>query len=222
MHGLKIMPPSINKSQNVFVSLKNTLYMPFSQIRSVGKAIEENIIEERKKGKYLSFLDFKKRVKVSDSVLEALIFAGCFSEFELTKKTMVDSVNVNSNIYEKYIDDPVFQYDIEYEDHYLESQEKKYLGFNLVYNLFANINKYILRYRAAYISMLKIDSFSKLIVEFTYIKRILTKKGDPMAFITLSDGLSQVEGVLFPRAYDTCGSLIQEHKLFVVDRKSVV
>ena len=113
MHGLKIMPPSINKSQNVFVSLKNTLYMPFSQIRSVGKAIEENIIEERKKGKYLSFLDFKKRVKVSDSVLEALIFAGCFSEFELTKKTMVDSVNVNSNIYEKYIDDPVFQYDIE-------------------------------------------------------------------------------------------------------------
>jgi DNA polymerase-3 subunit alpha len=47
------------------------------------------------------------------------------------------------------------------------------------------------------------------VVMVTALKTVTTKKGDPMAILTLEDLTGQVEAVVFPKSYAQLGSLIQ-------------
>jgi len=49
------------------------------------------------------------------------------------------------------------------------------------------------------------------------MKKIITKKGDPMLFITLEDGITNTEVLIFPKLYKSRESLWQEEKLIVVE-----
>ena len=51
------------------------------------------------------------------------------------------------------------------------------------------------------------------------VKTKLTKKGDPMGFLTLEDLTGQLECLVFPRVYLRSGPLIQQDALVIVDGK---
>ncbi|TBL75057.1 DNA polymerase III subunit alpha [Paenibacillus thalictri] len=51
------------------------------------------------------------------------------------------------------------------------------------------------------------------------LKTIVTKKGQPMAFIELEDRIAKVEVVLFPETWKRCGSLVQKGSLLLVRAK---
>jgi len=44
----------------------------------------------------------------------------------------------------------------------------------------------------------------------TQMRRILTKKGDPMAFVKLTDLTDEIEAVVFPKTWEKCGESIIE------------
>jgi len=45
------------------------------------------------------------------------------------------------------------------------------------------------------------------------VKKIITKKGQPMMFVKLQDLTDKIEVVVFPRTLENCSELLQENKI---------
>ncbi len=85
-HGIKILPPSINKSDVYFIiEDQNNIRFGLGSIKGVGDNAVKNVVEERQKnGEYLSLDDFCYRIDhraVTKKCLEILIRIGAFDEF---------------------------------------------------------------------------------------------------------------------------------------------
>src|SRR5690606_2790608 len=48
------------------------------------------------------------------------------------------------------------------------------------------------------------------------VKAITTRRGEPMAFLTVADGVDQLEAVLFPAVYQGCRDLLEEGQPLLV------
>ena len=218
MHGLNTVSPDVNLSDYKFVTTKEGLVMPFTTIKGIGSSVSNEIIKERKNGEYTSFSDFKNRVsKASDSVLMALIYSGAFDRFGITKKSLIDTVTTDTNFFDKYIDDPIMKYDIEYDEYELKKKEEKYLGFNLKYNIFRDSDVFIERYRTSYFRQCRLNKYAKIVGEILDIRKIYTKKDDEMCFLKISDNDMEFDAVVFPKSYAEFFMNIQMNKLLLFD-----
>ncbi len=90
--GIKLLPPSVNKSDNNFTIEKvegslqgRAIRFGFTAIKNVGEAAIANILETRKNGgTFISFTNLYRRVdtrKVNKKVIESLVYAGALDEF---------------------------------------------------------------------------------------------------------------------------------------------
>lgn len=85
--GIQILQPNINFSSHMatYSEQNNTIYLPLLMIKGLGTIAIKSIIDEREKnGKYKSFLDFIRRMKIinfSKVAIEKLIFANSLKEF---------------------------------------------------------------------------------------------------------------------------------------------
>jgi len=80
--GLKILSPSINKSDYQFVKEESNIRYGLGALKNLGKPIVQAIIKERERGLFKSFLDFQARTKgLNKKSLESLIKSGAFQEF---------------------------------------------------------------------------------------------------------------------------------------------
>ena len=79
--GYKFANIDVNKSQaKNFIIDGNTLIPPFIVIDSLGEIIAENIVEVRKKKKFVSIKDFEKRTKVIKKHIQKLKNIGAFCD----------------------------------------------------------------------------------------------------------------------------------------------
>lgn len=78
--GLKIVNPSINQSEKEYMlgEEENEIVFGFVSLKGVGEQSVEIILEERKKGKFTSFLDFYNRCKLNSTTIISLIKSGAF------------------------------------------------------------------------------------------------------------------------------------------------
>ena len=102
--GIKILPPDINEGESGFSAKGDSIRYGLTAIKSVGKAIIDNIVTERENhGKYKDLEDFISRTAVlgvNKRAIENFIKAGAFDSFGATRKQMMmvyiqitDSVN---------------------------------------------------------------------------------------------------------------------------------
>ncbi len=93
--NIKILKPDLNKSYTKFTVADGKIRFGLGSIKNVGIAVVDNIVEEREiNGEYKSFTDFCERTKdigVNKKCVESFIKAGCFSEFEQTRSTLLAS-----------------------------------------------------------------------------------------------------------------------------------
>ncbi len=86
-HNVKIIHPSINKSQNTFSVINGKILFGLSAIKGVGEKLSNIIIEERNSnGKFKGLNDFLKRIDLTTAQLVMLIKSGaipCKSKNEL-------------------------------------------------------------------------------------------------------------------------------------------
>ena len=75
------------------------------------------------------------------------------------------------------------------------------------------------KYHSVSISSLKAGVSANVFFVLDRIKTIKTKKGDDMAFITLSDDTGEIEGTVFPKVFSECGSYLVPGKMFVATVK---
>ena len=215
-HGLIVHKPNINISTNRFHITKEGLFIPFTAIKSIGSLVTNKILEARNIP-FTSYDDFRNRTSflTSEQVM-ALIFSGALDMFSKTKKSMCENTNSLDQAFLKHMN--VKEEKDEYDFNYLSEMEKKYLGFNLEYNIFTNYDNLLKKYNL--ISLDKIPFSSKVgtIVKFKSFSKKNTKtKGENMAVGTIMNEKIEYRFVMFPKDYALLKININIDNLYIVN-----
>lgn len=83
--GIKVEPPSVNRSAATFEVSENTIYYALAGLKGVGAHAVEQIVDARKSGLFTSLADFATRVNpraINKRVIESLAAAGAFDTIE--------------------------------------------------------------------------------------------------------------------------------------------
>ncbi|WP_271401395.1 DNA polymerase III subunit alpha [Salinicoccus roseus] len=211
---ISMHPPDINRSLWSNRS-EDGIQLGFSMIRGVTYRMSEAIIEARKEGPFENIYDLKTRVKdvvLNRKVLTQLIFSGSLDCFEENRKTLLQSLPMLDELNsEEYAHDSFLStlgFNIKKEYNYADEMddiekiegEKEVFGFHLSDHPIISLQKSL-----QYIpfSLLHQKKQGTYLVFFENIKTIRTKKGQNMAFVRISDGYQEIEGVIFPKVYFT-------------------
>ena len=224
--GIRLLPPDINKSYDVFTTEDGNIRFGLAAVRNVGKSVVERITEERKNGAFTDLYDFIYRcagAELNKRVVEALIKCGAFDNLGAARSQMVavyedwlDNVQSgNRNRVEGQLslfgaeeDDRLLPELKEYSLSDRLEMEHEFTGLYISgnpldeYRLSVNLNS-----DASIGTILSPDSrFSdgdtvRLSGIITRVKAKLTKTGAKMAFADISDFDGSIGLVFPPKSY---------------------
>ena len=212
---ITVLPPNINISTTEFEERDNKLYMPLQAIKGIGINTVIDLLNERQDG-FVDYNDFKQKTfkVISNRVFEGLIFAGALDCFGHSKKYMHENMGQEVVSFNKYLD--VIIDESEYQEDFLITKEKEYLGFNIRYDLFKNITDLYKKFQLRPFNYLKKQYDNVIIGQILSVKSISTKKQEPMAFVKVNDGFTEVEGVIFPKNYNEVITKIKKDCLMFI------
>lgn len=234
--GIAILPPDINESDTMFriVQLESGqrgIRFGLQAIKNFGHNIAQAIIDERTlNGQFDSFEDFLIRVQHKDlnkKALEALAKAGALSQFCETQKVLDNietilrfvkeeqerSNSAQADLFATLSTEVVKpQLQLDFVEPASEKQklawEKEYLGYYISGHPFKWIEDYFKEVSVPYAQLENYnDTFIKVVGQVATIKKITTKKGDPMAFVRLENTKETLEVIVFPRTYEETSSI---------------
>jgi DNA polymerase-3 subunit alpha len=239
--GLEVLPPDINESFRNFsvVAGKNQIRFGLLAIKNVGHNVVEEILQERKeRGPYASIDDFISRVNpkvLNKKSLESLIKAGVFDKLsergqllanvekllDRARETQKNKTNGQRGLFDgmKLTSSPTT---LTPSPPSSESEklkwEKELLG---LYVSGHPLKKYIkiMAKKALPVGQVTQNLEGKLVKVggiISSIKKIITKKGQPMLFVNLEDQTDRIELVVFPRVIESYPTLFQENKVVFV------
>lgn len=230
-HKIQVFKPSINLSKEYFVLSKNTLHYPLSGIKNIGNQTVKSVLKERESGLFKSFQDAVNRLykHVNKRQFTMFIYAGAFDEFKYNKKTMVENLDALIQ-YVSFegalgLDDFVMQKYSDYDENQLKHFEYDVLGFNLVHNQFNDLAPLLEKEGINSVEEVNQRSNQRNVTFIAVIERIneiKTKKGDLMAFVTLSGQYEKVDGVCFPSTYQNYGDLLIQNKIVQINGHSEI
>lgn len=218
---IKILPPHINYSMNHFIYNQQAIYLPLISIKSIGRLASTKIIEEREKALYKDYQDFKLRIKkeINEKNLEMLIHSGALDTFGLNHPTMLANKQIEQAGYELYIQD--FKMRVQDDFSFIEkaNYEKEALGFNVLYQPHLAYKDLIDRLKLKPLSAIKEKSEIDVLAAIKHTKVIKTKQNKQMAFLTIDDGITEIEVTLFD--YDRYKNLLdKELKIIRIKKNS--
>ena len=94
--NIKILPPDINNSYSSFSIEGENIRFGLSSVKNVGSKSTDAIVEERKKGKFKSFMDFLDRIPkeaANSKILESLIKVGAFDSLIKNRNALLINLN---------------------------------------------------------------------------------------------------------------------------------
>lgn len=228
--GIDVLPPDINESYLEFAVVPGSDNIRFGMgaIKNVGKGPVEKIIEAREAGgSFKSIEDFAKRVDasvVNKKVMESLVKCGAFDALG-DRDTLLNNIDkitayagrVQKNALSGQID--IFgtlSADEEIPPISLDSPsassdprmhlvwEKELLGLYVSTHPLDDFNNYL---RQNTKSIKEIDSKKdgepiKIGGIITGLRKIYTRKNDPMAFVQMETLDGDVELIVFPKSYE--------------------
>jgi len=217
--GVVVLPPDINLSTNEYEIKDSSLVYPLTGIKSIGQVVAGKIIDEREiNGSYQSYSDLKERLKgiLTPRVLEGLIFSGALDSFGLTKRTLFDEQNSSVQIYQTVVFDIKETNIKEYPLDQLIEKEKEALGFNLSYAPVLPHEDLIEKRKLTPLSKLtfKVKQVKTLGL-LKQIREITTKKGDPMAFVDITDYLTVINATIFPKVFNKIKSKLEPNTVYI-------
>lgn len=230
---------------NKITGIKNcAIRFGLRAVKNVGKNIVKSIIEERKKGgAYLSFADFIERVPSKDlnkKSMEALIKSGAtdgLGERNTFLFNLEKSLDYHKEIKNTSEHSQASLFSLVQDKSSLPSLkliksepadfdtklkwEKELLG---LYISGHPLNKYEKKLAKSKMNISHLKSMADgtpvliagLVAE---IKKILTKKNEPMLFVKIMDFTGEIEAVIFPRILTSFGKFIKEDGCVVMKGK---
>ncbi len=242
--GIKVLSPDINESlENVTVVPPQMIRFGLSAIKNVGSNVVEVIVKERKgSGPYPSIADFVNRVSSKDlnkKSLESLIKAGAFDKLsernqllfnlenllEWSRETQRMKSNGQRGLFDGLsLSQPVFRSGIKLTPTAPASQaeklswEKELLGLYVSSHPLEEFQK-SLEKKALAISKINsalINRQVRIGGIISKIKKIITRTGKPMLFLSLEDLTSKIEVVVFPGVIERNPAAFRENKIVLV------
>lgn len=222
--GIDVLPPDINESFEDFSVVPGTQTIRFglTTIKNFGAGIAEVIIDERKKnGAFDSMQDFLTRIHdrgLNKKSIEALVCTGAFDKFERRGQLFANIDNLLAYNREQVAgkeanQDSLFGGMEEVDALRLEPSEPISVTQKLIWE------KELL---GVYVSGHPLDEYPSEVAKrptieqilkghqgttvvttglIEQVKELLTKKGDKMAFVKLSDQKDSIEMVAFPECF---------------------
>ncbi len=229
----KTLPLDINLSEANFTA-RPQLRVGFNAIRGVRKSMIDAMLEARSQaGKFTSFINFLQRLperELHKESLQALILTGCFDTLESNRRTLVTNLDsllqsiqytrYNMSLFEAL--NPKINYVSEFSRLERIRYENDYLGFTLSGHPLEAYQSYFQNGTVRSLQSILADSSSGYAETLAIIKQVKihrTKKGDEMAFVTLTDMQSELSAVLFPSDYLKYRRLLSENAVLRVRGK---
>ncbi len=238
---INVLAPDINESFHNFsvIPKEDKIRFGLLAIKNVGENIVTAIVEERKaNGSYNSFSDFASRIESKDfnkKSLESLIKTGCFDKFKergILLSNLEIVLSFNREIRQSKTNGQVGLFDNlstaapllhlasakpASTDEKLQ-WEKELLGLYISSHPLEAV-KNILQTKALPLCELKESIIRQKIRVggiISAIKKIVTKKGQPMLFVQLEDLTDKAEVIVFPSILEANPTAFQENKIVFV------
>jgi len=237
-HDIEVLPPDINESFKDFNVKDDRIRFGLAAVKNVGESALDIIIEEREKnGKFTSLSDFCNRVdsrRVNSRVIESLIKSGSFDSLgykraqyiavmdqamEQAKAVQRDLQSGQMSLFgvapesqkkKELSHIPMPDID-EWDEREKLASEKETVGFYItghpLNDALAEINT-VTDCQIQELGEWGDDQpvrFGGLIRTY---KKHKSKRGDPMAFLTIEDIFESVEVVVFPDTYSRCAEIL--------------
>ena len=206
--GVKVLNPDINKSVSEFIIENDNLIYPLTGIKNVNMLAVDEIIKNRP---YNDIFDSVKKINldiVSKESILSLIKVGAFDQFNKTRKTLIENLDIIlnyaeliSDLSDEYVEIPNITDYEEYKNTFLSNFEYESLGFYLN-------NHPVAEYRKKYNNLISINSLTKylnkkihIIVKIDKITSALTQKKEKIIFLNLNDEYGNIDGVIFENVF---------------------
>jgi len=237
--GITVLPPDINESEINFTTTgENEIRFGLEAIKNVGHNVVKAIVEERKKnGPFDSIFDFINRIETKDlnkKSLESLIKAGVFDKIAERKQLLVNLENLlcwkressrqKMRGQKSLFDGAKFNHQIVLKPTPPATKreklqwEKELLGVFVTSHPLEGLKEIIMK-KALPITKIAQEFFGRRVRTLGVIsgvKRIITRNGKPMLFVTLEDQTDKMEMVAFPKIVERYPTLFQENKIVFV------
>ncbi len=245
---IEVLPPSINDSFGAFTIVqedgKDKIRFGLYSIKNFGQGIGDTIIEERKRGgQFTSIANFLERItdrNLNKKSLESLIKAGALDAFGtrgellhnlegllLYKKEHEGGTGADTSLF-ALMDDTSTVPTLKLEEAEPAPQEemlgweKELLGMYVSGHPLDRIRDKLEK-REFTIERIKTKMHNGMTVVacglVEDVKEILTKKGDHMAFVKISDFTGSIEIVVFPDTYQKFKDMCQTEKCVAIRGK---
>jgi DNA polymerase III subunit alpha len=234
--GLKLLSPSINKSDAFFTNEPSGVRFGLSAIKHLGTPAVKEIMEGRSDRPYKNLIDFCSRVssrKVTRRAIEALIMAGAMDEFGVDRAHQLASLDraleraeekqrqqdkgQPSFFGEEGMLEPIIQEVPPFTVDELLMMEKDTLGFYISGHPTDRYESQAESWGAAPLIQATVGTNCRLAVMVDSVRFIKTKKGQQMAFARFSDASGQLDAVLFPDVLNAYRSLMNVGELLFVE-----
>ena len=215
--GLRIKLPSVNESSYEYVGSEATIRIGLMAIKNLSHRASDIIIEERERnGKYISLADFLVRTRLGYEETALLIKCGAMGCFRQTRPTLMRLLDVylhRRRIIEESYNDLFIRETFKLEEEVKTDQNYSLSGIcKEEYEAFGYmVTRHPLHFFKEWIEkpgiVLARDMFRhmgrrvKMIGWYMTSKRIKTRKGDIMKFLSLEDLTGTFEAVIFPNVY---------------------
>ncbi len=235
--GIEVLPPDINSSVQDFSVHEDKIRFGLAAVKNVGESALASIVEEREmNGNYTSLIDFCNRVdsrRVNNRVIESLIKSGSFDSlggnraqlmgvlpkaidqakaFQRDRQSgqmslfAVSPSNTASSLTEIVLPDIG-----EWSERDKLKYEKETVGFYITGHPLDTALPEMRSVTDSDISNLANFNEGQPVRIGGLIrscKQLKSKRGEPMAFVTLEDVLETVEVMVFPDTYSSCYQLL--------------
>jgi len=234
---IEILPPDINESHRGFTPLEDRrIRFGLSAVKHVGSNAVQAILNARRDGEPLrSFFDLCQRVQddgLDRESVEALVKAGAFDGLGATRLGLLRHITDGLELMQiarrervtgqtsffgdlpEAAPEPVVTSD-EFGEKDLLAFEKEFLGLYLTAHPLDDHRQDLQLYCLPFQRLGDLRAGETVIVggRIKKVRRIDTRRGEQMAFVTIEDGTAEVEMTAFPRVLEAAGDLIDEDSL---------
>ncbi|GAB4074994.1 DNA polymerase III subunit alpha [Barrientosiimonas marina] len=233
--GLSLAPPSVNNSYGKYSVERQQIRMGFMAIKGIGYQVINEIIRVRQDGVFKSLFHFCLRVSltvVNRRTMETLIMAGAFDELHANRASLLASLDQameQGELFKEFNSQTdLFQDKLDIQEQYVAiddfslikklRDEKELLGQFVSSHPLTHYRAMLKK--AGYAAMedgpkLTNERHAKGAAIVQSIKPIRTKRGDPMAFVTIGDETGDMEAVVFPELYRDIHRWLSEDMLIM-------
>ena len=243
--GIDVLPPDINQSRYYFTTEGDrSIRFGLGGIKNVGDDLVQRIVEERdENGVYAHLDDFVHRVfeSVSKKGIEYLIMSGTMDSFgerealievfpEVYEKEkarrksqeigQIDIFSMDGGHSTQTVDETSLPLKDKVDTGKILQWEKELLGMYFSSHPLDNLQEFFesrnVTPLADVLENKKNNAVVILGVMVSKIRKITTKKGDVMAFLTIEDKTATTDAIIFPRVYQELKDSLEANKPILI------